>query len=329
MKKAFKILGYLLAFLIVVVAGVMIYVKSALPNVGAAEDIRIEYTPERIERGRYLANHVHACMDCHSTRDWSTFSGTLTPGTLGRGGERFDQSVGMPGVVISKNISPEGIARYTDGELLRVITTGVNKDGKAMFPLMPYPYYGKMDREDIYAVIAYIRSIAPIKNEVAETSLDFPMNFIVNLIPQKANLQKRPDPSDQLAYGAYMTNASGCIECHTNVSKGQIIRELAFSGSREFVFPGGSIVRSSNITPDKETGIGGWTEEMFVARFKAYADSIYKPEPFKPGEFNTIMPWTMYSGMNKQDLSAIYAYLKTVKPIKNAVSKFTPAAAGQ
>jgi hypothetical protein len=62
-------------------------------------------------------------MDCHSTRDWSKFSGPLVEGTLGQGGERFDQTVGMPGVVYSKNITPARIGDYTDGELFRLITT--------------------------------------------------------------------------------------------------------------------------------------------------------------------------------------------------------------
>src|SRR5690606_41947964 len=85
---------------------------------------------------------------CHSPRDWSRFSGPITPGTLGMGGDRFDQTVGMPGVFYARNITPAGIGRYTDGELFRVITSGVTKEGHAIFPLMPYPYYGKMDPED-------------------------------------------------------------------------------------------------------------------------------------------------------------------------------------
>ena len=77
-----------------------------------------------------------------------------------------------------KNITPSGIGRYTDGELYRVITTGVTKEGRAMFPLMPYPYYGKMDPEDIYSIISYIRSIPDIKNDVTDSQADFPMNFV-------------------------------------------------------------------------------------------------------------------------------------------------------
>lgn len=322
MKKLLKIFGYLLLVLFIAVGALLTYVKAALPDVGAAEELTIEYTPARIERGRYLANCVTVCIDCHSTRDWTKFSGPITEGTLGKGGDRFDQNAGLPGVFVAKNITPEGIQRYTDGELFRVITTGVNKEGKAMFPLMPYPYYGKMDHEDIYSIIAYIRSLAPIKNDVPESVSDFPMNFIINTIPKKAQHQTLPDPSDQLAYGAYLVNASGCIECHTQVDKGQIIPELAFSGGREFILPDSSRVRSANITPDPGTGIGQWTTEQFVARFKQFADSAYTLPSVKPGEFNTIMPWTMYGQMKEEDLHAIYAYLKTVKPIGNKVVIF-------
>lgn len=193
-----------------------------------------------------------------------------------------------------------------------------------MFPLMPYPYYSKMDKEDIYSIIAYLRSLPPITSDIPESKADFPVNFILNTMPAPANPQPKPSPNDQLAYGAYLTNASGCMECHTQEDKGQIIPELAFSGGREFGFPDGSVLRSSNITPH-ETGIGSWTEEMFVVRFKMYADSAYVLPSVAPGEFNTIMPWTMYGQMERRDLAAIYAYLKTVKPMENSVEKFTPA----
>ena len=325
MNKALKIVGIVIAVIVVGVGALLTYVKTALPNVGDPEDMKVEYTAQRIERGKYLASHVCVCMDCHSKRDWSKFSGPLAEGTLGQGGERFDQTVLLPGVFISKNITPEGISRYTDGELFRVITTGVNKEGQAMFPLMPYSHYGKMDREDIFSIIAYVRSLSPIKNEIPASVPDFPMNFIINTIPQKANHQVKPDTSDILAYGSYMVNASGCNECHTQVNKGMIIPELMYSGGREFLFPDGSMVRSSNITPDEETGIGKWTKEAFIQRFKMYADSTYTLPSVGPGEFNSYMPWTMYAGMSRQDLGAIYAYLKTVKPIANKVVKFSEA----
>jgi mono/diheme cytochrome c family protein len=325
MKKLLKIVMYLFLLLIVGIAGLLTYVKLALPDVEKAQDLKVELTPERISRGSYLANHVAACMDCHSTRDFSLFAGPPKKGTEGMGGDRFDETMGFPGVYYAKNITPAGIAGYTDGELYRLITTGVNKKGEAIFPVMPYPYYGKMDPEDIKAIIAYLRTLPPIQSNVPESKSNFPMNFIINTIPQNADPQKTPPKSDKVAYGRHLANMSACIECHTQVEKGQIIKELMYSGGREFQFPDGSVLKSANITPDAETGIGKWTEEEFIKKFKSFGDSAYVSPKIAPGEFNTIMPWTMYAGMTQEDLSAIYAYLRTVPPMKNQVVKFSKA----
>lgn len=147
MKKLFKVLAYLLGAVVLLVVGALAFLQLGFPKVDPAKELTLHYTPERIERGAYLANHVTICMDCHSTRDFSLFSGPIAPGNLGGGGERFDHSVGLPGVFFSKNITPHGISDYTDGELFRLITTGVTNDGRPMFPLMPYSYYGRMDPE--------------------------------------------------------------------------------------------------------------------------------------------------------------------------------------
>ncbi|HET6543516.1 MAG TPA: cytochrome C, partial [Chryseolinea sp.] len=194
MKNLPKVIGFVLLGIAVLIGIFISYLKLALPNVGDPEELTVELTPERIDRGKYLAHSVTICMDCHAIRDWSKFSGPPTEGTLGKGGDRFDQTLGLPGVYFAKNITPFGIKRYTDGELLRVITTGVTKEGRAMFPLMPYLNYGKMDREDIYDIIAYIRSLGPVESTIPESVSDFPMSLIINTIPQKANHQKKPDP---------------------------------------------------------------------------------------------------------------------------------------
>jgi hypothetical protein len=99
---------------------------------------------------------------------------------------------------------------------------------------------------------------------------------------------------------------------------------MDFAGGFEFPFPNGQIVRSANITPDEETGIGAWSESDFVDKFKFYDNPdghTIKPESLG---YNTVMPWTMYAGMTGRDLAAIYKYLRTVKPVKNNVEKYTP-----
>jgi Cytochrome c. len=318
-KTMFAVLMLLIVFIAVAAS----YVKYALPDVGDAPDLKITITPERVQHGEYLANHVTLCMDCHSTRDWNKFAGPMVDGTLGKGGEYFGEEVGFPGTFYSKNITPANLKDWTDGEIFRAITTGVNKSGNALFPVMPYLYYGKMDKEDVYDIIAYIRTLAPIENKTPEHNINFPMNFIVNTIPSKAEPGQKPSRSDTLQYGAYLVNQAACMECHTQVKKGQVIPELAFSGGREFNMPNGK-VSSANITPDKGTGIGNWTAETFVARFKAYNDPSTLPA-MTPGQVNTIMPWGMFAGMDTADLRSIYAYLRTVKPMKNEVVHFVSA----
>src|SRR6185312_640012 len=138
MKKFFKFLGYLLIVIIVAVAGLLTYVKAALPKIAPAPDMKITATPEMVKRGWYLANRVCLCVDCHSERDFSKFGGPLVPTTIGQGGEIFDQKYGFPGSFIPKNITPYHLGNWTDGEIYRAITTGVSKDGRALFPLMPY-----------------------------------------------------------------------------------------------------------------------------------------------------------------------------------------------
>lgn len=323
MKKIFKILGWIVLSLLVVVVGGLIYFVASFPDVDPAEDIKVEVSADRLKRGEYLANHVAVCMDCHSTRDWGKYSGPLVAGTLGKGGEVFTEELGgIPGTLYAKNITPAGIGEWTDGELLRAFTCGVSKDGRAYFPIMPYPGYNKMTREDAYSIVAYLRTLQPIKNDVPDGSLNFPLNFIVRTIPNKSFPDNAaPNSSDPEEYGKYLITIAGCFDCHTEQVKGEYQMEKSFAGGFKFKFPGG-IVRSSNITPDNESGIGTWTEDQFISRFKNLSPDSGNIVNVKPDEFNTPMPWTMYAGMTEKDLASIYAYLRTVKPVMNKVEKW-------
>jgi len=320
MKKFLKILLIVLTIVVIGIGAILLYVKSMLPDVGPPPDIVVEITPERVKRCEYLANHVFLCMDCHSERDWSKFSAPPKPGTEGSGGDEFTREMGFPGHYYATNITPGGIGDWTDGEVFRAITTGVSKDGRALFSIMPYPFLGKAVKEDIYAVIAYIRTLPAVTKSFPEPESDFPFNFIINLLPSKAEFSGPIDPSDKQAYGKYLSLV--CIECHTVAKDGQIIMEKVFAGGRKFPLPGGGTVYSANITPDKETGIGNWTEEQFIQRFKLYQDSSLKLPDVPPNTFNTYMPWVMFSGMKTEDLSAIYNYLMGLEPKKNRVIKF-------
>lgn len=319
-KKAFYSVGGLILVGITVIT---VYLFTALPDAGPIPDITVEGTPKQIERGKYLANHVSVCIDCHSKRDWSKFSGPLNEGTWGMGGDVFDENMGLPGTLYAKNITPANLGGWTDGEIYHTITTGITKKGDPMFPLMPYVQYRYMDPDDVKAIIAYLRTLEPIEHEVPESTLNFPVNLIVRTIPQPAEPMEQPSPDDILAYGKYITTIAVCAECHTPKDQGAPVEGMYMAGGFEFGMPGGT-VRSSNLTPHDETGIGLWTEEQFVQRFKMHnvpKDSL--PDPSSEG-YNTIMPWQMYGGMKVDDLKAIYAYLQSLEPIDNKVVKFTP-----
>lgn len=317
-----KFLLILVSVIVIAVVGIITYVSTALPNVGDPEELVVEVTPELLERGKYLVESVSGCIDCHSVRDFSKWAGPIKDETRGAGGEIWSEEMGLPGNIISTNITPFALADWTDGEIFRAITTGVSKDGRALFPIMPYHSFGKADKEDIFAIIAYLRSIEPKESIPEKTELNFPMNLIVNLIPQKAELSSKPDYSNKVEYGKYMTTIAACADCHTPMEKGEFIEGMEFAGGMEFPFPNGDINRSANITPDKKTGIGNLTEDQFVSKFKEYADSNYVIRDLDNGEVNTMMPWLVYRNIKEDDLKAIYSYLKTLKPVKNEIILF-------
>lgn len=317
-----KISASILGVLVVAIGGGILYLLIAYPDVGPPLDISIESTQTQVERGKYLAEHVAACIDCHSTRDWSKFSGPIEPGTYGKGGDVFNEDMGFPGTFYAKNITPHNLGNWTDGEIYRTITTGVTKNNRPMFPLMPYPSYGKMDPDDVKAIIAYLRTLESIAYEAPESKANFPMNLILRTMPKPAEPMEKPTPENPIAYGKYLTTIAGCADCHTPQNRGVAIEEMFMAGGFEYKMPFGTI-RSSNITPHTETGIGNWNQEMFVQRFKQYDIPNDSLSDIAADKFNTVMPWKMYSGMTEEDLKAIYAYLQTIEPVENKVRKFT------
>lgn len=325
MRKFLKAAGYTAGVIVIIVLAGLTYFNLTYPRVERAPDISVKLTAATIERGEYLANHVVGCFDCHSERDWTKFAGPIKPGTRGEGGEKFDEAgAGVPGNLYAPNITPAGIGDWTDGEVVRALTCGVDNKGRALFPIMPYVHLNKMSRGDIYSIVAYLRTLKPVKNAVPSGRLDFPMNLIVKTMPiHSYDPKPAPDTANMVAYGGYLVNAADCADCHTPMSNGQYVRSLMFAGGVDFKMSGG-IARSANITPDSATGIGKWDVKEFVSFFKAFASDSSKNIPVKPSDYNTPMPMVSFAGMTDHDLSAIYAYLRTVKPINNEVVIWTP-----
>lgn len=278
-----------------------------------------------IDRGRYLAINVAGCTDCHSKRDFSKYSGPVVNGTHGQGGMAFDQQLaGIPGVVYARNITPDpetGIGTWTDDEILRAITQGINKNGDTLFPLMPYANYNRMAKEDLQSIIAYIRTLAPIKNKVPERHLLAPssMFYPAGALQPSVDNNQRPAESDRVKYGEYLATAADCGTCHSPLTPHGPDMSKMYAGG--FTFDLGHFkVTSANITPDSATGLGTWTEDRFLTKFTQYrSESAYNQDP---GKENTIMPLSLLAGMTDSDLKAIYAYLRTVPAISNKVEKY-------
>lgn len=323
MKKILKSGLILLIILLISSAVGVAYVRAFLPSIPLNDGLKVEVTPERVERGKYLATHVAMCVDCHSERDWARFAGPMVPGSLGRGGEVFNQDLGFPGEFYAPNISGSALKSWSDAELYRAITSGVSKDGRPLFPVMPYPSFRQMATEDVLSIIAYLRTIPDNPKEVPLSKADFPMSVIMHLIPKKAAPTDEPPRSDTVAYGAYLAKTAACGDCHTKTEKGKIVGE-AYAGGFEFRMPGGNLLRSANITPHPVSGIGAWTKETFIQRFKAFAKEDYVPAKVDviAGEMQTPMPWGMYAGMTEEDLGAIFEFLKSLSPVENAVERW-------
>jgi hypothetical protein len=151
--------------LVVVVVGVpaVIGIRPIIgPKVHPLSDRRFEPSPQRLERGRYLVTAVNGCVYCHSELDWNAPGFPVKAGT--EGGGRSWAEEGMPWLTAA-NITPDretGVGKWTDDMLARAIREGISRDGRALFPLMPYHQYKYMSDADIASVIVYLRSLEPL-----------------------------------------------------------------------------------------------------------------------------------------------------------------------
>lgn len=275
-----------------------------------------------VQRGDYLANRVAVCIDCHSHRDITKFSLPVIPGTEGGGaGHPFTEAEMVPGVIFPPNITPFGLKDWTDDEIARAMTQGINKKGDTLFPIMPYHNYSRMAKKDVYSIIAYLRTLDPIDSTVPPRKLNLPSMAVLGPLPSgDLSNNSVPPPSDPVKYGEYLVTIASCSECHTpRNQQGMPQFDKMFSGGFVFTTPFFKVA-VANITPDSATGIGTWTEESFVNKFKT--NSAPDKVNANPGRENTIMPWAMYGRMDEEDLKAIYAYLRSLKPVSNKVEKF-------
>lgn len=321
MKTLLKVVGLLVLTVAALAAIGVSYLSLRKPAQRAASAEKVQATPERVARGQYLVKHVGICFDCHSERVVA-YGLPFKPGREGVGGFVWDEKSHFPGVLAASNLTPDretGLGAWSDGEIIRAIREGVDREGNALFPIMPYGHLRHLSDEDAFAIVSYLRTLKPQRYEEPKKTLQVPLNFVEKFVPQPLDAPiAPPDRANSVAYGKYLVSIAACTECHTpKDERNQPVAGMEFAGGYEMHTPYFHVT-TANITPHPSTWMGTATREQFIARFRSFATIDAATAPHAKGK-NTLMPWISFSGMTDEDLGAIYDYLKTVKPIRNDV----------
>jgi mono/diheme cytochrome c family protein len=287
------------------------------PRARPLTDRRFDSTPERLTRGQYLTENLLNCFACHSDRDWTQHDAPVTAGTKGGGSPVFPLR-DLPGEVRPPNISPDketGAGNWTDDQLARAIREGIGYDGRALFPFMPYQNFRHLSDEDLASVIVYLRSIPPVHRVVAKTELVFPVKYLIRGVPEPlTQAVQAPDLSTAVKRGEYLVTVGGCRDCHTPQVNGQPVAGVDLGGGFLLRGPWGESA-SSNITGDP-SGIPYYDEALFLdVMHTGYA---------KARKLSQIMPWWNFRNLTDNDLKDIFAYLRTVPPVKHRVDNSKP-----
>jgi hypothetical protein len=320
MKKLGKILLWavitLVLLLIVAISLTIGWRPFIGPRVRALTDRKFESTPQRLERGKYLANGVSGCVYCHSDHDFRDTTDPIPPGQLAAG--HVLPYIGLPGRIVASNLTPDpqtGAGTWTDDQFARAIREGIGHDGRTLFPIMPYPRFRSMSDEDLASIVVYLHSLPPVRHELPATEVMFPVRYLIRNAPEPLQgAVASPDPSDRLSYGKYLIMVSGCEDCHTPAHQGQPVPGMDFAGGFLLEIPG-ETAAAANLTPDA-SGIGYYDESLFLQAMHTGTVRARK--------LNPLMPFMVYRNMTDDDLKAIFANLQTTKPVRHRVDNSLP-----
>jgi cytochrome c2 len=317
MKKILKILAILIGIGVLAGGGFAAWVSiRGIPSYPVAPpDLTVKPDSAMVAEGQRLAEMV--CKNCH-----------LAKNGLMEGHELEDIPKAF-GRVWSMNITHDtkyGAGRYTDGELAYLFRTGIKRDGKYAPPWMPkFPH---LSDYDLQSIIAYLRSdapeLAPSQKQQPPPQPTFMTKFLCVVafkpLPYPEKPIEAPPISDKVAFGKYMcTSKVECYSCHSLDFKTDNVMEPEksvgyFGGGNPLIDEEGKVIYSRNLTMDKETGIGNWTEEQFINAVK------YGQRDGKPALRRPMVPFT---AMRDDEVGAIFAYLKTLPPIRHNIDSLS------
>ncbi|MBK9105860.1 MAG: c-type cytochrome [Saprospiraceae bacterium] len=313
MKKVLKVLGMLIALAVLLLAAGAAYIHfDGIPTYEVkAPDLKVTADSTMVAEGKRLATMV--CSKCHMASN-----GLLE-------GQHMKDLPAQFGKAWSANITRDpkyGTGRYTDGELAYLLRTGIKRDGSYAPPWMPkFPH---LSDYDLHSVIAYLRSDAPELAPVAKAQPPSQPSFLAKFLahvafkplPYPSGPIEAPPVTDKVAFGKYMsTGKVECFSCHspsfetTNVMEPEKTPGY-FSGGNGMPDKEGTIIYTRNLTPDKTTGIGSWTEDQFIKAVR-FGQRDGKPALRYPME--------PFPAMTDEEASAIWAYLQTIPAISHDV----------
>ncbi len=287
---------------------------------------KIDTTPNRLERGAYLVNTAMSCGTCHTTKvDKKNFlSGESTEMVMA--GNLLDlPAQGWKAWI--PNITPDvetGIGSWTDDQIIRSIRDGIGKDEHLFFPMMPFSSYTNLSDEDARSIVAYLRSIPPVKNPrpIKENKFGFFMEFMINrgvAHHKPTGSVPQPDKNDKIKYGEYVLNAGHCSECHSStgmgfIPKGEKGYMAGYEKADEILEPFIGKVYMRNLTPDVETGLGKYSAEQIKNALRT--GKRLDGKPMAP-------PMSMFiphvSGLVDEDMDALVAYMKSIPAFKKKI----------
>lgn len=317
MKKALKIVGGILAALILLLGIGAAYIQiSGIPSYEVnAPDLKVQGDSAMVAEGKRHASMV--CNQCHMAEN-----GKLE-------GTYMQELPAMFGKVWTANITKDptyGAGRYTDGELAFLLRTGIKRDGKYAPPWMPkFPH---LSDHDLHSVIAYLRSdepeVEPSQAVHPASQPSFFAKFLCRVafkpLPYPTEPIVAPPITDKVAYGKYLATAKvDCYGCHSQSFETMNMMEPEktpgyFGGGNPMPDLDGNIVFTRNLTPDKETGIGNWTEEQFIKAVKFGQ---------RPNGEIIRYPMVPHGALTDEEVSTMWAYLQTIPAIKNDVDKIS------
>lgn len=269
------------------------------------------------ERGGYLVNSILACGNCHTPRtaDGALISEKELAGGLSFTTPAFDAT--------AANITPDmetGIGKWSDSEIKLALIQGnrpphARLSGVPLAAVMPAGFYKALLPRDLDAIVAYLRSVKPVRNEVPSPIYKLPVRR--EPYPDAEAGFTEESISDPVKRGAYLVTIGHCMECHAAWANGvPDYRNGIGKGGRVFNI---SLIQgfakswegatAANITPHPKAGIGAWSDEDIkraITKGVRPDGRVLKPP----------MPFAWYAGMKPADVEAIVTYLRTIPPLE-------------